>query len=980
MSQTVILRKMSDFLDLRLKKLQQHSPPDLALIGLMIFVRDRMRKIGYCQGFAIAYGVMCYLGKKEWWEQVLQAIETWDGQESSLSSELTIPGADPKLLTTKLETLFERTIDYITSAQANLDERPDINPANQYNFTKPGNRFETSRLEITHEEEKKTSQPITVAEYRGVGGNLSKARFIELLDPITLKYIKNNILKIVNDTHACNLSIDEDGSFIFYDPNYENNKAKKFTNLGALYDEIKSCLGDAFSFNLMILKPVEIAPGEEPFSKFYQWVKKDEETRTELFQGKGFEISFMRNNDNAKFIWNYLTLFEKTQYFPRFAGYLTYADIDNNSHNLLCENFRGDLIQHYQKGELKFEKKVDQLTQAEYEDDIKYTKYCLNGRVLSRREKYHVINSLVRLNSPQVSEIYHDESTSTDERDYILRVLLHHDYEQVKKDEKMRADFLQGNCFEMTCRVNDNNAQFIWNQLTKSEKIQYFPKFFEFARLDSQKDFYKEFQDELTGLVEKNEINFEKQVNLSKEKAEKGGIKIRKNAVYYLNGHLIRGKEAEPLLESAVKKGDLEAKFLLAEQYFNNGEIKKSLPLYYDLLPNKIFDCLYVVSEICQNKLYKAERMDIMNHLEDSKCFAELTKIYRGESISREEKDYIINSLIKFNSPKSIKTFFEIFYGDSTSMTEKEHIVSVLQESHDAETMLSFTYFMPIYAKSSQAEDFLIYAIACYKLVDRLENEHSEKNLVDIFRGEFLEDIFKNLKKYVEETKNSVSSYPLGLAYCYDKGIGTKQDKSEAIRLYELAAGKGNLKAQWLLADSYRKGLHGEMNICKSLRFFELVAKEGDEKAVIEIKNIFNNSSHYDRLATELVQIVKESNLNSTVFLRDIVNKSIKSHDGNYAVSFFATGAETKYFIKLKKTLASPESGYKEIFSALFESNPPAFLMTVMQEIIKYFFPEAEKIGGMPSSSDLAKYFIEKLGKLSEPLKSASVSPPGYGT
>ncbi|MFT3741676.1 MAG: tetratricopeptide repeat protein [Gammaproteobacteria bacterium] len=126
----------------------------------------------------------------------------------------------------------------------------------------------------------------------------------------------NNLFLIENSVHTCCLTMNEEGNYIFYDPNYDNNLGKKFKDTTSLHKEITATLGTDFSMSLSILKPNTTDSKQKPFEVYCELLK-NEDTRNELFAGSGFHLAFRKNRNNFLLIWNALSLSEKIKYIPQ---------------------------------------------------------------------------------------------------------------------------------------------------------------------------------------------------------------------------------------------------------------------------------------------------------------------------------------------------------------------------------------------------------------------------------------------------------------------------------------------------------------------------------------------------------------------------------------------------------------------------------------------------------------------------------------
>jgi len=102
----------------------------------------------------------------------------------------------------------------------------------------------------------------------------------------TQQHITGGICLVYSTNHACFLDFDlETKQWLFYDPNYEENQAKRLNDVDLLMKEMSSCLSDmVIGFDLIHLIPVE----EKPFFKSFNQCLADEKEIQWLAEGDGF--------------------------------------------------------------------------------------------------------------------------------------------------------------------------------------------------------------------------------------------------------------------------------------------------------------------------------------------------------------------------------------------------------------------------------------------------------------------------------------------------------------------------------------------------------------------------------------------------------------------------------------------------------------------------------------------------------------------
>ena len=73
------------------------------------------------------------------------------------------------------------------------------------------------------------------------------------------------------------------------------------------------------------------------------------------------------------------------------------------------------------------------------------------------------------------------------------------------------------------------------------------------------------------------------------------------------------------------------------------------------------------------------------------------------------------------------------------------------------------------------------------------------------------------------------------LGECYEYGYGVTQDYKKAIRLYRMAADKGNPEAQYLLGHCYEYGIGVSKDIDEALRLYHIAAEQDFDEALFEL-------------------------------------------------------------------------------------------------------------------------------------------------
>lgn len=241
---------------------------------------------GCCRAFSLLNGLMHKLDEKDWWNAMLVAVRDWDREASSLSvevdtkrtlsdNEIAIPVADiddeikkpvvhtgagfPQALT--LQKIFEIVDHNILFVQSH-----------RYKFI-PGNENDQQRTrdylfssEIKFRDLSACYEALTDKPYYVVG-NFNLDRLMQLLKHKHFKAaLKSSVCLVYSATHACRLYMDGAGKVYFYDPNFDDGKAKPYPLntedretglLGCelLFNRLDRSLGEGVD-NIALEKPV----------------------------------------------------------------------------------------------------------------------------------------------------------------------------------------------------------------------------------------------------------------------------------------------------------------------------------------------------------------------------------------------------------------------------------------------------------------------------------------------------------------------------------------------------------------------------------------------------------------------------------------------------------------------------------------------------------------------------------------------------
>ena len=252
---------------------------------------------GYCFGFSLTHAAMDYVGKLDWWEEVLIHIEDWDERPGSLNAEVTLPNTAVTKNNRKprLKEIITRALNYIVTSQSTETDYffPDINQLNilkpeGYEAIKPASKttaqpeskIKRSFFEILDEEEKHDSKIKTIMSRQVMAGNLTKSQLMkDLADDLPEKAV----VLVHNEKHTIRIAR-KGTNWMIYDPNYLHKRATihKMEGKSNCIDEIFKILTSSIS--------IEVASFDDENTSihFSEYVNRLKILDASLLAGLGF--------------------------------------------------------------------------------------------------------------------------------------------------------------------------------------------------------------------------------------------------------------------------------------------------------------------------------------------------------------------------------------------------------------------------------------------------------------------------------------------------------------------------------------------------------------------------------------------------------------------------------------------------------------------------------------------------------------------
>lgn len=163
-------------------------------------------------------------------------------------------------------------------------------------------------------------------------------------------------------------------------------------------------------------------------------------------------------------------------------------------------------------------------------------------------------------------------------------------------------------------------------------------------------------------------------------------------------------------------------------------------------------------------------------------------------------------------------------------------------------------------------------------------------NLLRLYKNS---DAVKWLKK-AAESNHPEALFKLG--QCYERGLTGVVNQAEAIRLYCLAADKGNIDAQLKIGEHYKS-----RNPKQAVKYYSMAARNGNRRAYNALYELSRNgyNTNDDKLKDKLLDFfqtqdeqLKKENIKLKNYLYDMLNQLMDfKNDSDFIVYGFATAS-----------------------------------------------------------------------------------------
>jgi TPR repeat protein len=177
-----------------------------------------------------------------------------------------------------------------------------------------------------------------------------------------------------------------------------------------------------------------------------------------------------------------------------------------------------------------------------------------------------------------------------------------------------------------------------------------------------------------------------------------------------------------------------------------------------------------------------------------------------------------------YGTMKDEKSAFNCFF----KLSQKDIAAGQLRTGH-------------FYAKGIGVKNDKKLAADCYEKASNNGNLSAKYNLGNCYLiGKLVDKDVKKGFELIQQTAESEFSLNgiTMLGFCYHNGIGTKEDKDEAFKLYKKAANLGDKIAQYNLAQMYEKEDHIMKDIDNAIRWYKKSGYKDSEKRAKKLLKI----------------------------------------------------------------------------------------------------------------------------------------------
>lgn len=333
--------------------------------------------------------------------------------------------------------------------------------------------------------------------------------------------------------------------------------------------------------------------------------------------------------------------------------------------------------------------------------------------------------------------------------------------------------------------------------------------------------------------------------------------------LYYINGFGVQqdDKKATELFESAVQKGHINAKLMLAAIYKEQDEThEKGISLYKELAEVNVPEAMYELGKYYSDKandddfdlellqkgtdlLEKAAKAGYANAKFELTFNELLNKVFFEKKYTKED----INAVVKIaeNGTAEMKyRMGNLLFNDLEDEYE-ELGLSLLEKAANEGNVDAKFHIADIYDENEEYDKaFPIYQ----ELADNGYVYGNVQAGLYYFYGYYVD---KNKSKAIEHFKEC-EEFTLGEKYeeiraqamdllgdCYYYGDGIEKDLKRSFECYLNAAEAGNISAQNDVAYAYEMGEGVEKNLNKAVEWYQTASENGNKYAMRNLANCY---------------------------------------------------------------------------------------------------------------------------------------------
>lgn len=234
---------------------------------------------------------------------------------------------------------------------------------------------------------------------------------------------------------------------------------------------------------------------------------------------------------------------------------------------------------------------------------------------------------------------------------------------------------------------------------------------------------------------------------------------------------------------------------------------------------------------------------------------------------------------------------------------------------------------------------------------DKIQQETKEKASVTSRTSKettsfIAKEIFSSKEDLIccKESTTTKDPYWLGVLYDpYDtKGDKAKKNVEKALYYYILAAGQGDLRAQFQLALMYEEGRGLEQDDAKAINWYEKVAKQGNSDSQYNLGLMYDQKKEYEKAIYWFKEAAKQGDSDAQHMLGLMYEEGVGvKQDVATAVKYYKQAAD-KNHIKARNRLIKIYLKKMDVHE-IWATEDHAEVVDMRETIMRYVLPAAEQ-------------------------------------